>query len=169
VNGKSRLSGLVDFCHCGRRGTRDRACRTISPSSATQTTGASTDKISHHTSMRSSNLFRHHRGRSIESGRDAINTIAIATAYPIKRSIIAFTHSPTGTLHMRMGESCDWGHRNLSQIALGTRANYWCVNARASSFVSSLAARLRLVNGHILAQGGLRHVKAFFEKKQTSE
>ena len=39
--------------------------------------------------MRSPKLFRHHRGRSIESGRDATNTIAIATAYSIKRSIIA--------------------------------------------------------------------------------
>jgi hypothetical protein len=87
---QSRLGGPVDFCHCGRRGARDRAYRTISPNSAKQTSGASTDKISHPTSMRSPKLFRHHRGRSIESGRDAINTIAIATAYPIKRSIIAF-------------------------------------------------------------------------------
>src|SRR5215472_15180022 len=54
---QSRLSGLVDFSHCGRRGTRDRAYRTISPSSATQTTGASTDKISHPTSMRSPETF----------------------------------------------------------------------------------------------------------------
>jgi len=30
--------------------------------------------------MRSPKLFRHHPGRSIESGRDATNTIAIATA-----------------------------------------------------------------------------------------
>jgi hypothetical protein len=29
--------------------------------------------------MRSPKLFRHHRGRSIESGRDATNTIAIAS------------------------------------------------------------------------------------------
>jgi hypothetical protein len=87
---QSRLSGPVDFCHCGLRGARDRAYRTISPNSAKQTNGASTDKISHPTSMRSPKLFRHHRGRSIESGRDAINTIAIATPYPIKRSIIAF-------------------------------------------------------------------------------
>ena len=54
---QSRLSGLVDFCHCGRRGARDRAYRTISPSSDRQTTGASTDKISHPTSMRSPETF----------------------------------------------------------------------------------------------------------------
>src|SRR6516165_2543545 len=53
----------LDFCHCGRRGARDRAYRTISPSSDTQITGASTDKISHPTNMHSPKLFRHHRGR----------------------------------------------------------------------------------------------------------
>jgi hypothetical protein len=45
------LSG--GFCHSGRLGARDRAYRTISPSSVTKTTGASTEKISRHTSMRS--------------------------------------------------------------------------------------------------------------------
>jgi len=54
---QSRLSGLVDFCHCGRRGARDRVYSTISPSSDTQTTGVSTDKISHPTSMRSPKTF----------------------------------------------------------------------------------------------------------------
>jgi hypothetical protein len=44
-------------CHCGRREARDRTYRTISPSSAAQTTGASKDKISHPTSMRSPKTF----------------------------------------------------------------------------------------------------------------
>ena len=47
----------MDFCHCGRRGARDRAYRAISPSSDTPTTGANTDKISHPTSMRSPETF----------------------------------------------------------------------------------------------------------------
>ena len=40
------------FFHCGRPG-RDRTYRTISASSVTKTLGASTNKISRHTSMRS--------------------------------------------------------------------------------------------------------------------
>ena len=55
--GKRGVSEPVDFCHCGRRRARDRAYRAISPSSATQTTGASTNKISHPTSMRSPQTF----------------------------------------------------------------------------------------------------------------
>src|SRR6516164_3962296 len=37
--------------HCRWLPCRDRAYRTVVPSSATKTTGASTDKISHHTSI----------------------------------------------------------------------------------------------------------------------
>jgi hypothetical protein len=40
------------FTHCRWLLCRDRAYRTVVPSSATTTTGASTDKTSHHTSMR---------------------------------------------------------------------------------------------------------------------
>src|SRR5271166_2071452 len=43
---------LVDFAHCRWLPWRDKAYRTVIPSSATKTMGASTDKISHHTSMR---------------------------------------------------------------------------------------------------------------------
>jgi hypothetical protein len=68
--------------------------------------------------MRSSKLFRHHRGRSIESGRDAINTIAIATAYTIKRSIIAFLpiHQPERYL-------CEWGKAVTGVTGMRDRAD----------------------------------------------
>jgi len=54
--GKGMFSGAsgrlttVDCAHCRWLPCRDRAYRTVVPSGATKTTGASTDKISHHTS-----------------------------------------------------------------------------------------------------------------------
>jgi len=51
IGASGRLT-TVDFAHCRRLPCRDRAYRSIVPSSATRTAGPSTDKISHHTSMR---------------------------------------------------------------------------------------------------------------------
>jgi hypothetical protein len=82
--------------------------------------------------MRSPKLFRHHRSRSIESGRDAINTIAIATAYPIKRSIPFCPFTPerdTGSSSNPMGVGngweCPWGLCRANNRNVTSRSDAW--------------------------------------------
>src|SRR6516225_5542080 len=36
----------------------------------------------------------------------------------LQRTLSPFTHSPTGTLPVRMGESCDWSHRNDASLSV---------------------------------------------------
>jgi len=117
---QSRLSGLVDFCHCGRRGARDRAYSTISPSSDTQTTGASTDKISHPTSMRSPKTFPS-PSWSIDrkrSGRDKYDCNRYSVPYQKIYHRFLPIHQPKRYLS-EWGESCDWSHRNARSRAPG--------------------------------------------------
>jgi hypothetical protein len=94
----------VDFYHCGRRGARDRAYRTISPSSDTQTTGASTDKISHPRSMRSSGTFPS-PSWSIDrerSGRDKYDCNRYSVPYQEIYHRLLPIHQPERYL-------CEWG------------------------------------------------------------
>ena len=94
----------MDFYHCGRRGARDRAYRTISPSSDTQTTGASTDKISHPRSMRSSETFPS-PSWSIDrerSGRDKYD----CNRYSVPYQEIYHRFLP---IHQAERYLCEWG------------------------------------------------------------
>jgi hypothetical protein len=60
----SALPPKADIAHCRWLPCRDRAYRTVVPSSARTTTGASTDKISHHTSTRPPKLAAANYDRS---------------------------------------------------------------------------------------------------------
>jgi hypothetical protein len=84
----------VDFCHCGRRGARDRVYTTSNPSSDTKTTGASTDKISRPTFMRSPQTFP---SPSWSIGRERSGRRSIISFYPSTNYLCEWGKAVTGS------------------------------------------------------------------------